>query len=198
MDSEKIKRKFRLIYIWLTIMAITNVVIFIFMMLDVEPFDMKESSYVGVLVTIMGIIFAVGFGYQVFNSVEFRDQLKTVMKSNEELSRIREEMNNSYHRAFAYSICTRAIIAMQDDYVSSAKLFLMSIREFISDSNPLSIKDDIKIAISNLDKVLSAMNDKQKSDNCNILNQLAGDIIQHEHYKVVREEFQPIKTKLSL
>ena len=65
-------------------------------LLRVAPFEMTESTYVGIIVTLMGIIVTVLVGYQIYNAIELkRDIEKQRIEFKEEIESRNRELKGS-------------------------------------------------------------------------------------------------------
>ena len=64
-----------------------------FSLLRVVPFEVTESTYIGIIVTFIGIIVTVLVGYQIYNAIEFK---KDIEKQRIELKGEIESRNKEF------------------------------------------------------------------------------------------------------
>lgn len=175
------------------ILILSIVLLYILVLLDVEPFDIKESSYVGVLVTIMGILVTIIVGYQIYTSIDIKEQIKKV----EEYKRFQDEMSDSLHRSNATVLSNRAILAKRDKaYDDSVALFLAAIKE-------LFMVKDLNCAIGEIDKELENLirvfNEDIKIENddkINNINNLINEIKSSKYFNSFSKSLLPVFGKL--
>ena len=67
-----------------------------FSLLRVVPFEMTESTYIGIIVTFIGIIVTVLVGYQIYNAIEFK---KDIEKQRIELKGEIESRNKEFRNS---------------------------------------------------------------------------------------------------
>lgn len=176
-----------------SVLLIAVIILYCIVLFDVEPLNIKESSYVGVLVTIMGILVTIIVGYQIYNSIDIKEHIKKV----EEYKRFQDKMSDSLHRSNATVLSNRAILAKRDKaYDDSVALFLAAIKE-------LFMVKDLNCAIGEIDKELENLirvfNEDIKIENddkINNINNLINEIKSSKYFNSFSKSLLPVFGKL--
>lgn len=177
-----------------SVLLIAVIILYCMVLFDVEPLNIKESSYVGVLVTIMGILVTIIVGYQIYNSIDIKEHIKKV----EEYKRFQDEMSDSLHRSNATVLSNRAILAKRDEaFDSSVALFLAAIKELFMVKDLNCAIGDINREMENLLRVFDYDFKIEKSDQINKINSTINDIISSHYYNSFSDQLQNVFYKLN-
>lgn len=189
--SNKLK-----IVISVVILYIAVAVLYVITLLDVEPYAIQESSYVGILVTIMGIIFALLVAYQIFNTIDIKEKIRKVEVLEMDLNKLKKEMEDSIHRTNATTTSNRAIIALRNGAInSSILLFLKTIEELLQVkelNNAVELKKEIKNLQTASNKCESIADGQIKE-----INDTINNIISTSNYFIISDMFQQVISQLN-
>ena len=119
------KPKLTLIYILLAFSIILSIVAIGLTLLRIEPYRVSEETYIGILVSLLGIIFAIFITYQIYNVVDIKNDIKSFSETKKDLensiSVLKEELNSQ----IASSYFNRAVTAISLNKYSDAINFLL-------------------------------------------------------------------------
>lgn len=78
---------------------IVNIILFIlvlvalgFSLLKVTPFEITSETYIGVIVSLLSLAAAFVIGYQIYNAIEFRKEIKEQREKYNDIIRRNEEI----------------------------------------------------------------------------------------------------------
>lgn len=72
---------------WMLLLALLCVVSIVFSVLRVTPCEIENDAFLGIVVSVMGIIVTLVMGYQIFSVVEFRGELQKQKEENQRLAK---------------------------------------------------------------------------------------------------------------
>ncbi len=147
-----IEKKIRL-QLWLVgISLFLSVLSVVFSIVHIEPFTVSEATYIGVIVTTMGIIFALFVGYQIYNAIEVKKELQEFVTQKRTLEITIAELADSQQIAEAYNFSNRALFAISiNQYDEAIVLFLKSLKKFLISNNLILYMSDIEGITGNID-----------------------------------------------
>lgn len=83
------------IFTAITILFLSVIGLYLLIFLKIEPVSIGEQSYVGNLVTIMGVLITIIVGFQIYNIIDMRQEQKIIdKKMNEFKVKVNEERDN--------------------------------------------------------------------------------------------------------
>lgn len=105
---------------------------------NIRKIDTNELNYVGLIVTLLGIIFTIFVGYQIYNVVNMRNELKDFSEQKEALEESVNKLKNFQIVNEFYIFYTRGLFALTiEKYDDSLVLFFKALKSILS-SNQLN------------------------------------------------------------
>lgn len=185
------------IIISFSILFIAVIVLYIITLLDVEPYAIQESSYIGVLVTIMGIIFTILVGYQIFNKIEIKEQIHDIKKKEKEIAEAQQQLEDFAFVTKASATSARALVALTNkEFDSSISLSLKAIKEFLQVKELNAAMKDINIEMANLKLSLNSCK-SIADERIEIINDTINCIFSTANYSFISNQFQSILIQLN-
>jgi len=119
-----------------TISIIISVIALVISLLHIEPFSITESTYIGIIVSSMGIVFTALVGYQIFNSIEIKKDLQELASKKNDMEETIEKLSEAQRIAEAYNFSNRGWFATSiSKYEEASVLFLESLKILLSSKN---------------------------------------------------------------
>lgn len=137
---------------WISIVALAiSVVAFCFSICRVVPVEIGTDTYIGTLATLIGICVTLVIGYQIFNVIEWRGQLRELKTLKRELTATKEELNNlQYDLKGEIHNATGFIMLHAKEYSMAVYDFLGSLFNFLNNKD----YENIDTALCNLELVM--------------------------------------------
>lgn len=155
-----------------------------FSLLRIVPFEVSEATYVGIIVTFMGVIVTILVGYQIYNSIEIkRDIEKQRAEFKREIENQKEELKNDIEGQKQKSTEITNRLLLQDknlttlNYEIKENLYIVLSFIYESENKTIAVFEVVHSSL------LCSMYNK-KDDYDWILNRLKS-IIQHFNYKEI-------------
>lgn len=127
-----------LLGIVISISFIFSIVAVILSYYNIRKIDTNELNYVGLIVTLLGIIFTIFVGYQIYNVVNMRNELKDFSEQKEALEESVNKLKNFQIVNEFYIFYTRGVFALTiEKYDDSLVLFFKALKSILS-SNQLN------------------------------------------------------------
>ena len=121
----------RCLYCCVGFSIMCSIIAIIISILHVEPFVVTETTYIGFIVSLMAIIFALLVGYQIFNVIDTRKELKKIEKQKKEIEKTVKELSRYQKIPEAYSLSNKGLFAISlERYDDAISLFLKSMKLF--------------------------------------------------------------------
>ena len=115
----------------------------------IEPFSISESTYIGIIVSSMGIVFTALVGYQIFNSIEIKKDLQDLANKKSSMEEVIKNLSEAQRIADAYNFSNRGWFAISiEKYEDAILLLLESLRILLSSKN-------ITPHLSNIDNIIN-------------------------------------------
>ena len=73
------------------ILAVLSIMAILLAILKVTPFEVSEGTYIGIMISLLGLSVAILIGYQVYNAIELKSELKEQKTQNKELRSLLEK-----------------------------------------------------------------------------------------------------------
>lgn len=133
-DVDIMKNKEKTLYwIILFVSLIFSVIAIILSWLNIKKVDVSELNYIGIIVTLLGVIFTIFVGYQIYNVINIRDELKEFSEHKETLEKSVEELKNYQIINEFYVFYTRGLFALSiEKYDDSIILFFKALKSILS------------------------------------------------------------------
>ena len=184
------EKKIRLLF-WMTgISLFLSILAVIFSIVHIDPFTITEATYIGVIVSSMGIIFAIFVGYQIYNAIEVTKELQGIIKQKKGLETSIEQLSNSQKIAEAYNFSNRGWFAISiEQYENAILLFLKSLKIFLLSDNLIVYMSDIEGIIGNIGHCIFKIKKSGTMKNEHIVN-LFVEIKNIPNYVYLSENFK--------
>ena len=62
------------------ILLLLSIIAILFLLLKVTPFEVTSETYIGTIVSLLSLAAAFVIGYQIYNAIEFRREIKNQKK----------------------------------------------------------------------------------------------------------------------
>lgn len=113
------------IYYWIAFSVLCSIVAVCFSLFRVAPFTVSESGYIGIIVSLMGIIFTVFIGYQIYNILDIKKEMKDFASQKEVLEQAISELSEAQAVTEAYNFSNRGMLAISMANYDSALCLLL-------------------------------------------------------------------------
>lgn len=106
-------------------LALLGITAICFSLLKIMPFEITEETYIGVIVSLLGLATTFIIGYQIYNAIEFKNELSTLRKRYEEAVVKNEELEKkfiqqNYQTQEGFDIISMFINKIEDQTPASA------------------------------------------------------------------------------
>lgn len=201
-EIRLIKCTIRKILIILFVCCFFTILSIVLTFSKISPFikDNDGYTFIGIIITLMSIIFTLLVGYQIYNTFELNQRFKDVAiirdimkEETEELKKKQKRIDDTINKTIAYNFSTRALLAITDNKISDGIiLMLQSILCSLNITDVKEVISDINLSISNILFETTAK-DKLSPDNLKTITKLIEEIRQHTNYCFIKSEFEKIK-----
>lgn len=132
-----------------------------------------NESYVGVIVSLLAIIVAIVIGYQIYNVIEWRNEMKKLSELKDELEILKCDLDESKRDLMRQNNTTQAYVSIhaglscnaEHDYVSAIANYLDALITFMRNDDTIGAKPplgnmeaQIAIIVKNPDKMMTKRN----------------------------------------
>lgn len=166
------------IYCWIIVSLFCSITAICLSLFRIEPFIVSESTYVGTIVTLMGIIFTIFVGYQIYNIIDIKKELENFSSQKEQLKESVIKLSEYQTINEAYNFNNRGMLAVSmSKYYSAICLLLKSLESLLS--SPLlgnhwadvdNLKNNIQYCFSKREQFEISENDELYKSIINIMN----------------------------
>lgn len=141
---------------FLSLSLIFSIIAIVLAYYNIRKFDTNELNYVGLIVTLLGIIFTLFVGYQIYNIINIKNELNNFSEQKESIEKSVEDLKNFQLINEFYVFYTRGLFALNiNKYNDSIILFFKALK-FILSTNLLNehledlenLEHNIKICIN--------------------------------------------------
>jgi hypothetical protein len=133
------------ISLFLSILAVA------FSIIRIEPFAITEATYIGIIVSSMGIIFAIFVGYQIYNVIEVKTELQKLTRLENSIN----QLSDSQKIVEAYNFNSRGCFAITiEQYENAILFFLDSLKIFLLSDSLLVHLSSIEGIVGNIEHCL--------------------------------------------
>ena len=141
---------------FLSLSLIFSIIAIVLAYFNIRKFDTNELNYVGLIVTLLGIIFTLFVGYQIYNIINIKNELNNFSEQKESIEKSVEDLKNFQLINEFYVFYTRGLFALNiNKYDDSIILFFKALK-FILSTNLLNehledlenLEHNIKICIN--------------------------------------------------
>lgn len=145
----------RKIYFWIIISIICSIVSICFSLFRIAPFSISEATYIGIITTLMGVIFTIFVGYQVYNIIDIKKEIKDFSLQKNKLDELVVRLEGYQKVNESNNYRTRGMLALINcNYDISISLLLKSLETLLLGPHLIladhwSDIDILKINISN-------------------------------------------------
>lgn len=199
-EFQIINKRIKKLTIWSIVNTFFVVLIIFLIIVNIKPYDMSEATFIGTMISSMGVLFTVIASYQIYNIIELNHRFKQVdeteQKMNSMLIQFEQRVGNMdevMHKVYAYGLTTRALSAMTNNNNKDAALLMMEgILEYLDVHNLRDVIDELNMAINNLHTIflnLQQVNNKWKNE----ANIAITKIREHSNYRFISNQFKQIK-----
>ncbi|WP_308764125.1 hypothetical protein [uncultured Bacteroides sp.] len=123
------------IYCWLIVSLLCSMTAICLSLFRIQPFSVSESAYIGIIVTLMGIIFTIFVGYQIYNIIDIKKELENFSLQKEQLKESVTKLSEYQTINEAYNFNNRGMLAVSmSKYYSAICLLLKSLESLLSSS----------------------------------------------------------------
>lgn len=165
--------KGKLIICLIVISIIISIISIIISLINISPFTINEATYIGILITLMGIAFTGLVGYQIFNTIDIKRELEKTNILKEKLDRLLPEFTMLSVVVKAYNYYNRGMVAISNNKNEEAlSLLLKSLNVFLSSGSydKINYKEDIVILLHNINYCAIKINKDEIQSNEKIIN----------------------------
>ncbi|WP_041504743.1 MULTISPECIES: hypothetical protein [Sanguibacteroides] len=187
------EKKLRLIYCGLFLSILCSIIAVVFSLYRVAPFTMSEATYIGILVSLMGIIFTIFVGYQIYNVIDIKRELKHLDIQKARLEDTVKKLSNYQIVSEAYNLNNRGMLAISmNSYETAIHLLLQALEVFLSSRLDDRHWNDIENIKTNIKYCYSKMGNFRGTNCKEELYQISTNIMNSENYRVLNKEFRDL------
>ena len=161
-----IEKKIRLLFWIVGISLFFSILAIIFSIVHIKPFTIEEATYIGIIVSFMGIIFTIFVGYQIYNVIEVKKDLKDLTQQREKLEKSISQLSDFQKIMEAYNFSNKGCFGISmKQYENAVLFFLNSLKTFLLSDNWMLHLSDIDGIIGNIEHCIYHI---QKSESITI------------------------------
>lgn len=160
------EKNIKLIYRICILSILCSLTAIFFSIYRIVPFTISEATYIGILVSLMGIIFTIFVGYQIYNIIDIKKELKDLDNHKKEFENSINKLTNYQIINEAYNLNNRGMLAISmNSYDSAIYLLLQALKIFLSSQLLVKHWTDIENLKANLEYCYSKVGSWKNTNN---------------------------------
>lgn len=187
--TKRAKHTHKSIYIIIAITNLIAIIAFLLHFINITP--ISGDTYIGIITTLMGVCTTFIVGFQIYNSIEYRAEIRKLQTIQERYKNDLQKMNNKlfYESNEAYiGIYMVQGITFKDKYLSS------SLRSFLKSIVHSLNVNDIKranIAIGHIVNLAQQRDAFIKALEINEIKEIITEMKLHQRYSFIEDRLDP-------
>ena len=194
-----ITRKIRSMWIALSLCSLLSVICLFLTLIRVSPYVVEEATYIGTMVSLMGVLFTLVVSYQIYNIIDLNRRFRQVDTALTSMETLHSQLNNRIANiddllllVSGQGCVTRALTAINNDRDDDAiVLLLKGICNFLDVHNMAEAIIDLQASVENLRKVLNKIKTINKSHRKQI-DELCAKVMNHSNYSFISRQFEEL------